>query len=143
MIRNYRSQLPFGDEALAQIRKDVLTQIEREQRVERRWLGLFLRATLAASVLVFLVSLPLLRRPDRKPTITPAVSPVPQPPQPPAQLATRNPQPDPAPTPPRPARRRPRPIERIEPPEVVRIELHTSDPDVRIIWFTNHTGETR
>lgn len=154
MIRNYRSQLPFGEDVLAQIRKDVLTRIEREQRVGRRWLGMFLRASLAASALLFLVSLPFLREPAPRVDVTGdelpvarAGSPIPENP---AQLAARHSQPEAsAPTPPHPKRARRRPVARTEPPpstqpEVVRIELQTSDPDVRIIWFANqNSGDTR
>jgi len=142
MIRNYRSQLPFGEDVLVQIRKDVMTQIERDARP---WMGIFLRATIATSALLLFVSLPVIRR--EKPVasselrVAREASPVR-----PAQLATRNSQPEPVITPTSHRVRR-RPIKRTEPvppePAEVRIELQTSDPDVRIIWFTNDTGDTR
>jgi len=140
MIRNYRSQLPFSDDILAQIRKDVMTQVERETRAERTWMGLFLRATLAASALAVVllwpsrrVDEPTSRRVNPAPRIVHVQSA-------PVVVVAEKPL--------VPSATRPRPVKRIvQPvsaePVVMRIELQTSDPDVRIIWFTNDSGDTR
>jgi hypothetical protein len=147
-LNGYRDELPFGDDALREIRGNVMKKIE-DERPSPRWLGLFVRATLVAAVLLLLVVRPARVVPpanvpaaNRSVKFTlheqrhPDVAPI----QPFLPLQT-----------PLQTMHRPRRIKRIEPapasaesnPAPIRIELQTSNPDIRILWITNPPGETR
>jgi hypothetical protein len=144
-LDEFRNELPFGDDELRAIREQVMNRIAQKPRRGPAWLGMFLRASLVAAALVLLVVRPMR---ENVPVVVPlathtplvvARAPIVTPP-------TEHPLP-------RPKRvsRRPRPIEHTEPPPAsaesapapVRIELQTSNPDIRILWIANPSGETR
>jgi len=148
-LNRYRDELPLGDDALREIRGNVMKQI-LDERPARRWLGVFVPATLAATVLVLLVLRPAHPTPVPVPETTRPVQtrPVALTPKPLIEVA----EPSVLPTHrPRRTSRRPQRIERTAPapasaasePAPMRIELHTSNPDIRILWITHPSGETR
>jgi hypothetical protein len=163
-LDQYRNQLPFGDDELREIRVRVMREIEKE-RARPRWLGVFARASLAAALLVLLI-VPLTRHePSGTQEERVASGTLPVQPSPGGNIpATRNAPPATRATPPAPAARQttarhsrkgpgkdprklthPHPVpepasaESISAP--MRIELHTSNPDIRILWITQPTGE--
>jgi hypothetical protein len=143
-LKDFRNELPLGDDDFRAIRRSVLQQIERPSS---HWLGTFLRASLVAAALVLLLVRPTEETVPERPSRPVVESPtIPAPPSPsttrrladsPPRVATHHR------TPPRrrPIRHQPSPLEWAATP--LRIELHTSNPDIRILWITNPTGETR
>lgn len=138
-----RNELPFGDAELRAIRAQVMNRIAQEPRRGSRWLGMFLRASLAAAALVLLVVRPTQEHAPNVPTRV-VESPSPQVVESPSRRVVVKESPSPPP------RRKPRPaVQRASRPEEesvpapVRIELQTSNPDIRILWITHPSGETR
>ena len=141
-LDEFRNELPFGDDELRAIREQVMHRIAKEPQRESRWLGMFLRASLAAAALVLVFVRPTQEKAVRvveSPT-RPVVEALTAPPSTTRRLEDSTPR----------RRRKPRPpVQRASRPEEpsapapVRIELQTSNPDIRILWITNPSGETR
>ena len=121
-----RGPLPLSDSDFAAIRASVLAKIER-----RRPYGWYL--ALAASVVVAVLSIVMVRQPAMAPApsgvrasrphpATVSVAGIAAPPTKKQQHETRL---------------RPRRHTRTPNAQLARIEIHTADPDVRIIWITN------
>jgi len=154
-LKRFRDELPFGDDVLREIRRDVMTSIERESRPERRWLGMILRASFAAVALIVFVVWQTGESPSRRVVESPSrvvessSRPVVESSSP---LIARASNPSETrrledPETPRVRRRtritRPAPEPAYAEPAAVRIELHTSNPDIRILWINQPSGETR
>ena len=129
-----RGPLPLSDSDFAAVRASVLARIETRHRAP--WGEL---AALAASVAIAVLSVVVARRPIVVPASAPHVIPSVA-----RDLGAREaPRPRHTPTPVPPLRvaqgRHDKPHRHHHPPaaHVARIELHTTDPNVRIIWFTN------
>jgi hypothetical protein len=150
-LKRFRDEVPFGDDVLREIRNDVMKSIERESRREPRWLGMILRASFAVALIVFVVW-QTGESPSRRVVDSPSV-PVVEPVHQPVAIASNPPETrkleDPeTPNVRRAARRRtritrPAPEPAFAEPAAVRIELHTSNPDIRILWINQPSGETR
>ena len=158
-LKSFRDELPFGEDVLLEIRKNVMQRIEQESPRERNWLGVFLRASFAAVALILFVvwhtgesSRQVAESPSRQVVESPSV-PVVEPAPTPVTIASKPSETgrleDPeTPKVRRTARRRTRSTPPAsEPafaePVAVRIELHTSNPDIRILWINQPSGETR
>lgn len=151
-LRKFRDELPFGDDVLRELRRDVMKRIERESLPKPHWLGAFLRTSFAAiALIVFVVwqagdsSRPrVVESPSRRfaePVQQPSIVRS-------TPLETRRLEVTKTPKVQRTARRRtrttrPAPEPAFAEPAAVRIELHTSNPDIRILWIQQPSGETR
>ena len=127
--RELHSPVPFRDADYAAVRARVLADIHASRR---RW-----RWSLALASAAMIAIALWLQMPTEPPKPKPPVSPWS------AGALTRA-----AATPPRPApvrspasHREPKPVA-TKPAEPLRIELHTSDPDIRIIWIVNPKEES-
>ena len=156
-LHELRTPMPLGDADFAAIRARVRSEIA--SREERRVLWpRFAFAFSAFAVVVialyaaFFISIRVPAVPERPEHVIVKKAPVTAPVPPPPQIATaRNAGVPPAgPTASRRRIRRSVPARRIQPPEtfaaapvadvaVSRIELHTTDPDIRIIWISGPT----
>lgn len=126
-LKDFRGDVPLGDEDFLAIRRNVMQQIAAPRS---NWLGVFLRASFAVALMVFFVTrvverpAPLAEIPKR----TPIVIAEKHKPEKPKRAHHRKPKKE--------------PVQIAAAP--VRIELHTSNPDIRILWITNpESGETR
>ncbi len=126
-----RGPLPLNDDDFAEIRKAVLARIERRRRTP--WGELM---ALAASVVVAILSVVVARQPMVMPlgaphyTVIPTLSAAKG-----RDLVAREARRPPTQVP-RYARHD-KPRKRPRPTQLARIEIHTADPDIRIIWITN------
>ena len=125
-LSELRTPMPLRDADFAAVRARVLSEIG--QRKQRSWWFVFRFAAVAVMLIVAL-NVRETKVEDRRSRLSgqarlPVLHhvPIPQPPTP--KLARRAPKP-------RVHKRRPR----IEPTAVSRIEIHTADPDIRIIWI--------
>jgi hypothetical protein len=152
-LRKFRDELPFGDDVLREIRNDVLKRIECEPGPKAHWLGLFVRTSFAAIALIVFVVWQtgesprprVVESPSRRAveTVRPTITTLASNPSEPRRLEDPK-----TPNVRRAARRRtritrPAPIPASAEPAAVRIELHTSNPDIRILWINQSSGETR
>jgi len=132
---------PFSPNEMGELRRRVWSRIEQGRggtifgRSGRSWNTAALAAAAAMAVLAFLLpwrptrpsSPPLVRDGIAAVPSRPAAAILPQP-QAPAPRIARRPAPD-------------RPGRVAEPAEPVRIELSTSDPDVRIVWLVGPAAD--
>jgi hypothetical protein len=138
-LSDFRSPVPLRDSDYAAIRARVLAEIAHEQQRRPSWRFAFAFAAAVLVVAVLTISRP-----------TPAPAPVgvaravllhPHPPLLIARAITPPTVETPAPRAPRPAPspipKKPRQPETIAAAEPMTIEIHTEDPDVRIIWIVN------
>lgn len=130
-MKDFRGPLPLTDADFARIRANVLAEV----RPKRKWLAFrWAFATLTAAAFVGVVSYKSLQ------VTTPTLPPRQAPPAPKANINVeeilRQAQDDVRANPPRRAHTRKR-VETPEPAPQLRIEIQTSDPDIRIIWLPN------
>lgn len=125
---NFRGPLPLDDDEFAAIRAKVMAKIGERRRSAFEWS--FAVAALLITILSAIVA--------RQPAVPPAPGVRASRPHPtgvpPVGIARHESQPQPHP---RRRETRRRSGRDARPPQVARIELHTSDPDIRIIWITN------
>ena len=122
-----RTPHPLRDSDFAAIRARVRAEIA--ERRERPWLAILMRFGFAAISFVAFVPYVVDRTPPR-PHVEVAVQAV----QP--QPVTHNPKPVTREAHKRPSRQREEPAHPREPQTATRIEIHTADPTIRIIWLT-------
>jgi hypothetical protein len=131
-----RGRLPLSDADFANVRAAVLARIARPHRATRSMAEWGELAALAASVLIAVVSFVVARRqivmpPASRHPVIPSVA---------RDLAAREARRTPIQVPPlRFAQgRHDEPRKHAKPvAQLARIEIHTADPDVRIIWITH------
>ena len=125
-----RGPLPFSDSDFAAIRASVLARIDRPRR-RYGWM-----LALAASVVVAVLSVAVVRQPVVRPSSAASRHLLPQTRE---KAAVAYQRPSPAPAGEGGAKRRVRVAHHRKhaTPQIARIEIHTADPDVRIIWITN------
>ena len=130
--RELHSPVPFRDADYAAVRARVLADIHAGRR---RWRWTFALASAAMIAVALWLQMP---KPKPQPQPKTAVS------QWSAGALTRAvPAPEPTPvTTPIPHREDPAKPIATKPAEPLRIELHTSDPDIRIIWIVNPKEES-
>jgi len=139
-MNEFRSQQPLSEDDFAAIRRNVMTTIAT--RSQRRFLPIALRFAIAAIVVIAIGLTLLVRRPAE-----PAAQTVKQPVIEKAPIAIATVAPPPV-TPvvahhPRHRRDIHRRIEYAAATQPnIRVELRTSDPDVRIIWIASQTPST-
>jgi hypothetical protein len=136
-LSDFRTPVPLRDSDYAAIRARVLAEIAHEKKRRPIWRFVF---AFAAAVLV--VAVLTITRPTPAPAPVGVARAVLLRPHPPLLIARKITPPTvetPAPRAPRPApsprkRRQPETIAAAQP---MTIEIHTEDPDVRIIWIVN------
>jgi len=140
-MTEFRSQQPLGDDDFAAIRRNVMTTIAA--RNQRRFLPIAMRFAIAAMVVIAIGVALVVRRPAAPAVIQTVKQPVIE--KAPIALATIAPPPV---TPvvahhPRHRRATHRRVEYAAAAQPnIRVELRTSDPDVRIIWIASQTPST-
>ena len=122
----------FTAEDREALRRAVLAQVHAPMAPRRAWWGAGLAALAAAVLLVFLVH----------PRPAPVVAALPSVPPAPVQPTEPAPLPSPAVKVVRVARHRPTPppLERAAGPGASRIEIQTSNPQIRIIWLARESA---